>query len=83
MIRLQEVELDFGHTEVGNTDGRMDRRGSRNSYLDVDLFCRLLFLLKLILVDFYINVIAKDRKVSDTLTYCGLTRFFVYLISFL
>ena len=35
MIRLQEVELDFGHTEDGRqTDGWTDRRGSRNSYLD-------------------------------------------------
>ena len=38
MIRLQEVELDFGHTD-GTTDARnhewTDKRGSRNSYLDI------------------------------------------------
>ena len=37
MVRLQEVELDFGHTEDGGRKtelGWTDRRGSRNSYLD-------------------------------------------------
>ena len=35
MVRLQEVELDFGHMEHGRTEhGWTDRRGSRNIYLD-------------------------------------------------
>ena len=37
MIHLQEIELVFGHTDARThtrTDGRTDRRGSRNIYLD-------------------------------------------------
>ena len=43
--KLQEVELDFRHTEDGNTDGRTDgwtdRCGSQNSYLDITSVCPL------------------------------------------
>ena len=41
MIGLQEVELDFGRTDgtdgterTAERNGRTDKRGSRNSYLD-------------------------------------------------
>ena len=37
MIRLQELELVFGqtHARTDGGGGRTDRRGSRNSYLDI------------------------------------------------
>ena len=37
VIKLQKIELVFGHTDEwtdGRTNGWTDKRGSRNSYLD-------------------------------------------------
>ena len=45
MILLQEFELFFGRTDGGCTDGRTDRRGSRNSYLDERLMQKWMILL--------------------------------------